>query len=225
MAWIGFIKLSKRVEFDVPGNRVRSIMTEFGIKAKRRKKFKHTTQSKHSLPIAPNHLDRQFNPSVPNQSWASDITYIQTKQGWIYLAVTMDLFSRKIVGWSVKERMTKELVVEALQMALSQRKIKKGAIHHSDRGSQYASKKFLEILNSQGMKSSMSRKGECHDNAVVESFFNSLKGELLTNCFETRSQAKAEIFEYIEVFYNRNRLHSSLDYRSPDEFENLANVS
>lgn len=194
-------------------------MKEFGIKAKRRHKFRHTTDSNHKLPVAPNHLNREFSPGEPDKVWASDITYIWTKQGWLYLAVTMDLYSRKIVGWSLQDHMTKQLVIDAFKMGLSRRKPAPGGMHHSDRGAQYASKAFQSILLENKFKCSMSRKGECHDNAVVESFFNSLKSELILQDFETKAQAKAEIFEYIEVFYNRERLHSSLGYKSPSEFE------
>lgn len=201
-------------------NRVRSIMTEFAIKARRRKKIKHTTDSKHKLPVAPNILNRQFNPTEPNKVWASDITYIWTGEGWLYLAVTMDLFSRKIVGWSLQDHMRKDLVINAFKMGLARRRPKEGLLHHSDRGSQYASSDFQQILSQRNFRCSMSRRGECHDNAVVESFFNSLKSELILDDFKTKAQANTEIFEYIEAFYNRERLHSSLDYKSPWEFEN-----
>lgn len=200
-------------------------MKEFGIKAKRRRKFRHTTDSNHKLPVAPNLLNREFSPSEPNKAWASDITYIWTKQGWLYLAVTMDLYSRKIVGWSLQEHMKKELVIEALKMGLARRKLTIGAMHHSDRGSQYASQAFQAVLLQNQFTTSMSRKGECHDNAVVESFFNSLKSELILQDFETKAQAKNEIFEYIEVFYNRERLHSTLGYKSPLEFEGAKDVA
>ena len=206
-------------------NRVRSIMAELGIKARRRKKFKHTTNSNHKLPVAHNLLNREFSPQKPNQSWASDITYISTREGWLYLAITMDLFSRKIVGWSLQDNMKKELVLDTLNMGLNRRKTRAGLLHHSDRGSQYASYKFQNILAKNKFKCSMSRKGECHDNAVVESFFNTLKTELVCDELKTKSQARTEIFEYIEVFYNRERLHSSLDYMSPWEYENQKNVA
>ena len=172
-------------------------MKEFGIKARRRQKFRHTTDSNHKPPVAPNLLSREFNPSKPNKVWASDITYIWTKQGWLYLGVTMDLYSRKIVGWSLQDHMKKELVIEAIEMGLSRRKIAPGAMHHSDRGSQYASHDFQSVLRKNHLKCSMSRKGECYDNAVVESFFNNLKSELMLKEFETKDHAKAEIFEYI----------------------------
>lgn len=200
-------------------------MKEFGIKAKRRRKFRHTTDSNHNLTVAPNLLNREFRPDRPDKVWASDITYIWTKQGWLYLAVTMDLYSRKIVGWSLCDHMRKELVIDALKMGLSRRKPVPFALHHSDRGSQYASHIFQEMLLKNHFNSSMSRKGECYDNAVVESFFNSLKSELILQDFETKDQAKIEIFEYIEVFYNRERLHSSLGYRSPYEFEKEKKVA
>ena len=195
-------------------------MVEFGIKSKRRRKFKHTTDSKHNLAIAPNQLNREFNPNEANKVWASDITYIPTKDGFLYLAITMDLFSRKIIGWSLKDHMKKDLVIDALRMALQKRQITKGLLHHSDRGSQYASDKFQSILANQSIQCSMSRKGECYDNAVVESFFKSLKSELIGLGTQSKDQAKSELFEYIEAFYNRERLHSSLGYKSPWEFEN-----
>ena len=150
-------------------------MKKFGIKAKRRRKFRHTTDSTHKLPVAPNLLSRKFNPCEPNKTWASDISYVWTKQGWLYLAVTMDLYSRKIVGWSLQEHMKKDLVIDALKMGLSRRKMAPGALHHSDRGSQYASDAFQALLSDNHITASMSRKGECYDNAVVESFSTVLK--------------------------------------------------
>lgn len=209
-------------------NRVRSIMKEFDIKAKKRRKFRHTTDSTHKLPLAPNILNREFNPSKPNKAWASDITYVWTKEGWLYLAVTMDLYSRKIVGWSLQDRMKKSLVVDAFSMGLKRRRPNtEDLLHHSDRGSQYASSDFQNILLENKFTCSMSRKGECYDNAVVESFFKSLKNDIDIEDFatKTKQQAKAEIFEYLEVFYNRERLHSSLDYKSPCEFEDENNIA
>ena len=203
-------------------------MKEFDIKAKKRRKFRHTTDSNHKLPLAPNILNREFNPSKPNKAWASDITYVWTKEGWLYLAVTMDLYSRKIVGWSLQDRMKKSLVVDAFSMGLKRRRPNtEDLLHHSDRGSQYASSDFQNILLDNKFTCSMSRKGECYDNAVVESFFKSLKNDIDIEDFatKTKQQAKAEIFEYLEVFYNRERLHSSLDYKSPCEFEDENNVA
>ena len=209
-------------------NRVRSIMKEFDIKAKKRRKFRYTTDSNHKLPLVPNILNRKLNPSKPNKAWASDITYVWTKEGWLYLAVTMDLYSRKIVGWSLQDRMKKSLVVDAFSMGLKRRRPNtEDLLHHSDRGSQYASSDFQNILLDNKFTCSMSRKGECYDNAVVESFFKSLKNDIDIEDFatKTKQQAKAEIFEYLEVFYNRERLHSSLDYKSPCEFEDENNVA
>jgi len=203
-------------------------MKEFDIKAKKRRKFRHTTDSTHKLPLAPNILNREFNPSKPNKAWASDITYVWTKEGWLYLAVTMDLYSRKIVGWSLQDRMKKSLVVDAFSMGLKRRRPNtEDLLHHSDRGSQYASSDFQNILLENKFTCSMSRKGECYDNAVVESFFKSLKNDIDIEDFatKTKQQAKAEIFEYLEVFYNRERLHSSLDYKSPCEFEDENNIA
>ena len=203
-------------------------MKEFDIKAKKRRKFRHTTDSTHKLPLAPNILNREFNPSKPNKAWASDITYVWTKEGWLYLAVTMDLYSRKIVGWSLQDRMKKSLVVDAFSMGLKRRRPNtEDLLHHSDRGSQYASSDFQNLLLENKFTCSMSRKGECYDNAVVESFFKSLKNDIDIEDFatKTKQQAKAEIFEYLEVFYNRERLHSSLDYKSPCEFEDENNIA
>jgi len=203
-------------------------MKEFDIKAKKRRKFRHTTDSTHKLPLAPNILNREFNPSKPNKAWASDITYVWTKEGWLYLAVTMDLYSRKIVGWSLQDRMKKSLVVDAFSMGLKRRRPNtEDLLHHSDRGSQYASSDFQNLLLENKFTCSMSRKGECYDNAVVESFFKSLKNDIDIEDFatKTKQQAKAEIFEYLEVFYNRERLHSSLDYKSPCKFEDENNIA
>lgn len=207
-------------------NRVRSIMIEFGIRSKIKKKFKATTLSKHKLPTAPNLLERKFNPPTLNSVWASDITYIWTKEGWLFLGATLDLSSRKVVGWSVKDHMKTGLVLEALNMALKRRDIAPGLLHHSDQGVQYASKEYQEKLAKHQILSSMSRKGECYDNAVVESFFHTLKTELIyLTEFETKRQAIDAIFEYIEVFYNRQRLHSSLGYMSPHQFEETKKVA
>ena len=207
-------------------NRVRSIMNEFGIRSKIRRKYKATTNSKHNLPVAENILNREFDPKSPNHVWASDISYIWTKEGWLYLGITMDLFSRNIIGWSLKENMKTELALDALKMALSRRKFIPGLLHHSDRGVQYASKEYQKKLFQNKIICSMSRKGECYDNAVVESFFHTLKTELVYNTeFQTKQQAREAIFEYIEVFYNRERLHSTLGFMSPYEFEKMKCVA
>jgi putative transposase len=201
-------------------NTVARIMREEGLRAKTKRRFRVTTDSDHNLPVAPNRLDRNFIRQVPNEVWVSDITFIATDEGWLYLATAMDLYSRKIVGWAMGERITSDLVISALQMAVVNRRPPQGLMHHSDRGCQYASAAFGQMLASYGMICSMSRKGNAYDNAVMESFFGTLKRELV-NCerFITRDQARKAIFEWIEVFYNRQRLHSSLGYRSPAEFE------
>jgi transposase InsO family protein len=201
-------------------NTVAKIMKENGIQAKQRKKFKATTDSNHNLPVAKNRLKRNFKTTKPNQVWVSDITYIRTGEGWLYLAVFIDLFSRKVVGWSMSERMTADLAVNAFRMALFRQKRKAPKLVHSDRGSQYASEAFRKELKAHRTKRSMSRKGNCWDNAVAESFFGTLKTELVHHeRFKTREQARMNIFDYIETFYNRRRLHSYLNYLSPEEFE------
>ena len=204
-------------------NRVSRIMHANHIFSKVRKKFKATTNSKHNLPIAENILNREFSISVPNTHWVGDISYIWTQEGWLYLATVIDLYSRAIVGWAVQERMTSKLVEDALLMAIWRRKPPRGLIFHSDRGSQYASTSFQELLKMYRMISSMSRKGNCWDNAVAESFFKTIKTELTYHCtYATREEARESIFEYIEVFYNRKRLHSSIGYMAPMQFEMAA---
>ncbi len=201
-------------------NRVARLMRVHGIRAKQAKRFKATTDSRHDLPVAENILDRQFEPEAPNQAWAADITYVWTGQGWLYLAVVMDLFSRRIVGFSMGRSLRRALVIEALTMALGRRRVGQGLLHHSDRGSQYASREFQRVLVGAGIICSMSRRGNCWDNAPVESFFSTLKGELVHHRrYRSRAEAQSDIFEYIEVWYNRKRLHSSLGYRSPAEYE------
>ncbi len=191
-----------------------------GLRAKAARKFKATTQSKHNLPVADNLLQQDFTASQPNQKWAGDITYLWTNEGWYYLAVVLDLYSRKVIGWAMSERMTARLVCDALTMALFRRKHPKGVIVHTDRGSQYCSHDYQTLLRDNGLICSMSAKGCCYDNACSESFFHSLKVEAIHGeRFETRQQIRVTVFEYIEVDYNRQRLHSYLDYKSPDEFE------
>jgi putative transposase len=208
--------------FKVSKSRVERLMREFGIRAKTKKKFRVTTDSKHNNPICENILNREFSPQKPNQVWAGDITYVWTRQGWLFLAVVIDLFSRQVVGWSMSERITKELALSALNMALEKRKPLRGLIHHTDRGSQYASHTYQKLLKNYGIVCSMSRKGNCWDNAVVESFFHSLKTELIFfEDFQTRQEARAKIFEWIEVFYNKQRIHSTLGYKTPEQFEKL----
>jgi putative transposase len=199
--------------------RVERLMRENGIRARHKRRYKATTDSKHGLPVAPNLLARDFAPGAPNQAWVADITYIWTDEGWLYLAMVLDLFNREIVGWSIKPRMTTDLVIDALTMAWFRRKPAAGLVHHSDRGSQYASHAFQDRLAEYGMVRSMSRKGNCWDNAPAESFFNSLKNErVFAQRYATRAAARADLFEYIEAFYNRSRRHSTLGYRSPAQF-------
>ncbi len=202
-------------------NTVAKVMRQHGIRARTKKKYvPRTTDSVHQQPVAANVLDRQFAAELPDQKWAVDITYIPTDQGWLYLAGVIDLCSRRIVGWSMKDHMKVELVSDALSMALARRSPGRGLLHHSDRGVQYASDDYRHLLQSHGMESSMSNKGDCWDNAPMESFWGTLKTELVNHeRYATHEQARASIFEYIEVFYNRQRLHSSLGYLSPEAFE------
>jgi putative transposase len=184
-----------------------------------------TTDSAHKLPVAPNLLNRQFEADAPNRKWVTDITYIPTDQGWLYLAAIVDLFSRRVVGWSMASTMHGSLVRNALRMALADRRPQAGLLHHSDRASQYASSVYQSLLGDQQMIVSMSRTGNCYDNAAMESFFGTLKCELVHDRhYQTRDEARQDIFEYIEVFYNRIRLHSSLGYLSPVEYEQLRQV-
>lgn len=196
-----------------------------GLRAKAARRFKATTNSRHNLPVAENLLNQNFSTERPNQAWVSDITYIQTDEGWMYLAVVLDLYSRKVVGWAMDSRMTATLVCDALLMALFRRKFPRGVIVHSDRGSQYCSKEHRSLMENYGLLPSMSAKGNCYDNAAMESWNHSLKVEAIHGeRFVTREQAKAEVFDYIEVYYNRSRLHSTLGYVSPDQFE-LENIA
>jgi putative transposase len=202
-------------------NTVAKIMREQEIRAKTSTKFvPTTTDSSHNQPVAGNVLDRQFTASLPDQKWVVDITYIPTDEGWLYLAGVLDLCSRKIVGWSMADHMRCELTAEALSMAIARRRPGQGLLHHSDRGVQYACEDYQQLMKSSGMECSMSGKGDCWDNAAMESFWATLKKELVNHeRYQTRDQARASIFEYIEVFYNRVRLHSSLGYKSPEAFE------
>ena len=202
-------------------NRVAKLMKSHQIAANRKRKFVVTTDSNHDLPVAENKLSQDFTASNPNQKWVTDITYIWTTEGWLYLAVVLDLFSRKVVGWSMNASMERGLVIDALRMALLDRKPPEGLLHHSDRGSQYASNDYQQILNDYGITCSMSRKGNCYDNAVMESFFATLKQELIyRQPYRSRQDTKQDIFEYIQVWYNRKRKHSTLQYLSPEQFEN-----
>lgn len=206
--------------FEIGRNRVARIMAEEGITGRRPPRFCKTTDSRHDHPIAPNIVERDFNPPAPNQVWAADITYIPTTSGWAYLAVVLDLFSRRVIGWAVADHMRSELVLEALGRALGTRDVGEQLVHHSDRGSQYASTRHREELERRGISCSMSAKGCCYDNAVVESFFATLKKELVyrTNWIDY-NEARMSIVEYIQAFYNCRRRHSTLGYMSPNEFE------
>ena len=202
--------------------RVRLLMKEHGIKARHKRKYKATTNSNHNLPVAPNRLEQNFATQHVDQVWTTDITYIPTAEGWLYLAVVLDLHTRMIVGWSMDSRMTRDLVISALRMGWFRRKPKAGVIHHSDRGSQYCSSDYQTLLTEYGMLASMSRKGNCWDNAPTESFFNSLKNERTHHArYATRDEAKQDTFEYIEMFYNRRRRHSALNYLSPAAYHRL----
>lgn len=201
-------------------NRVARLMKAHGIVAKTVKKFKATTDSKHNLPVAENLLKQDFTAAKPNTIWVSDITYVWTSEGWLYLAVILDLYSRQVVGWAMSERLTADFVIKALYHAIGRRRPSLGCILHSDRGVQYASSDFRAVLAGSGFIQSMSRKGNCYDNAVAESFFHTLKIEHVYDYwYETRAEATQSIFEYIEMFYNRRRRHSALGYLSPVSFE------
>nr|WP_157686189.1 IS3 family transposase [Bacillus thuringiensis] len=201
---------------------VARIMKEQGLQSRTVKKYKATTNSKHSYPIQDNVLNRQFKVKKPNQVWVADITYVSTKEGWLYVASLMDLYSRKIVGWHADRTMTKELVLKALQQAYFRQKPEGSVLHHSDRGSQYASRDYQNQLQQYGMTCSMSRKGNCYDNACIESFHGVLKKELIyQQQYATRAQAQQDIWEYIEIFYNRKRIHSANGYLSPTEKERM----
>jgi putative transposase len=200
--------------------RVARLMRTAGLRARMRRRFRCTTDSRHGLPIKGNLLARRFAVSAPNRGWVSDITYLWTFEGWLYLAVVLDLFSRRVVGWSLSQRLERGLVLDALGMALERRQPAGGMLHHSDRGSQYASQEYQQLLAAHGILSSMSRRGNCWDNAVAESFFATLKLELAYETqWRTREDARHALFEYIELFYNRQRRHSALGYLCPNEFE------
>ncbi len=206
--------------YPVSRNKARKLMKEAKVQVRHRKKFKVTTNSNHKHVVFENLLDRQFLQAQLDRAYVADITYIWTREGWLYLAVVIDLCSRKVVGWSMSSRMKAQLVCDALEMAIWQRRPKAGLIHHSDRGSQYASKPFKALLSKYGYQGSMSRKGNCWDNAVAESFFGSLKQERVQwKSYQTRYEAQQDILNYITMFYNSNRLHSTLGYTSPNAFE------
>ncbi len=201
-------------------NRVARIMKVNGIRAKTMKKFKATTNSKHNLPVAENLLNQDFTAASPNAVWVSDITYVATLEGWLYLAVIIDLYSRQVVGWAMHTRLTADFVIRALYQAIGRRRPPAGCIFHSDRGVQYACKDFRKVLEHYKFRQSMSKKGDCYDNAVAESFFHTLKVEhVYQHRYATRAEARQSIFEYVEMIYNRQRKHSALGYRSPVSFE------
>ena len=203
--------------------RVARLMQEEGLEGQRKRRFRVTTDSKHSYPVAANKLKRNFTASAPNKVWVTDITYIWTREGWMYLAAILDLFSRRVVGWSMDSHLDRTLALDALGMALRTRRPEAGLIHHSDRGVQYASKEYRGQLRKRGIVWSMSRKADCWDNAVAESFFSTLKAELVhRNDYVSRGHARASVFEYIEAFYNGQRRHSALAYVSPVEHETVA---
>jgi len=207
-------------------NRVARLMTLNGIRAVGKRKYRVTTQSKHTYPVAENLLNRQFSADKPNAVWLSDITYIWTSEGWLYLAAVIDVHSRMLVGWSMGRRITAELTLDALHQAINRRNVTPELMHHSDRGSQYAAGEYQKLLRETQMICSMSRKGNCWDNAPMESFFATLKAELVyREQFKTRQEAKTKIFEYIEVFYNRQRRHSTLGNISPVDFERRKTLS
>jgi putative transposase len=203
-------------------HRVARLRREAGIEARRKRKFRLAYQARNTAPAPPNLLRWPFKAAYPDQIWVTDVTFIPTRSGWLYLAVMIDLHTRLVVGWSMKDRPNQELVNEALMMAVEQRRPKSGLIHHSDQGILYSSGSYLELLKKHGMLRSMSAKGNCYDNAVAESFFSSLKNEIVHHRdYHTRDQARAEIFEYIELFYNRKRIHQSLDYQTPMKYESV----
>lgn len=220
---VGSPRITKRLQASghrVGKNRIATIMRKNGWKARGVKKFKATTNSRHNLPVAENLLQQNFEATKPNQKWVSDLTYIWTQEGWLYLAVVLDLYSRLVIGWAMSERMTATTVCDALKMALWRRKNPAGVIVHSDRGVQYCSIEYQTLLSDNNLICSMSKKGDCFDNAAMESWNGSLKVEAIHGeTFNTRTEAKNHVFDYIEVYYNRKRLHSKLGYLSPINFE------
>ena len=225
--YYGAIKVQKELNgrgIECGHNRVAKLMSESGLRSKRARKFRVTTNSDHNFPVARNELLRKFDLSMnmeKDRAWASDITYLWTHEGWLYLAVVMDLSSRRIVGFSLDHRLERFLPLSALSMALKRRRPRRGLLHHSDRGSQYASREYRELLDERGAIASMSRLGDCWDNAVVESFFATLKFELAADAnWQTRKAARLAVVEYIEVWYNQQRRHQTLGYLTPVEYEN-----
>ncbi len=205
---------------DCGRHRVARLMREAGIQARQRRRWRpRTTQSRHTHPLAPNLLNREFQATAPNEKWLADISYVATREGWLYLASVLDVYSRLIVGWSMQDRLTTPLVAQALQMALARRCPSADLLHHSDRGSQYASTVYQTLLQQYGITVSMSRTGDCYNNAMMESFFATLKVEGANHVFATRDAARLYLFEFIEIWYNHQRRHSTLGYLSPFEFE------
>ena len=211
---------------NVSKGRVERLMRKHGIKAKRARRHKQTYEHRDVVAPVNNILNREFSTHKPNKKWVQDITFIETRQGWLYLAVVLDLYSRAIVGWSMSDRINGQLVLDALDMAITQRKPNKKVLVHSDQGSQYTALKYRDKLKEHDMICSMSRKGECHDNAVAESFFHTLKEELVYDeSFTTKIEARQAIFKYIEFFYNRKRLHSTIGYKAPFVYEAMSAVA
>lgn len=207
-------------------HRIARLRKEYGIETKRRRRFRITTLSKNTKHVAPNLLRRNFKAVKPNQVWVGDVTYIATKAGWLYLAVLLDLCSRKVVGWAMSNTNDKQLVVSALKMAIEQRQPNRGLLHHTDRGATYGSSEYQDQLIKAYMVASMSRKGDCYDNAVAESFFSTLKNELIyEQTFVNRERARTAIFNFIEIFYNRQRLHQSLNYQTPEMMETILSLN
>lgn len=209
--------------FTVGRRRIARLMRENGLHARHKKRFRKTTDSHHAFPVAPNIIAQDFATTGPNQKWGADISYIWTREGWLYLAVVIDLFARRIVGWAISDRLHRQLALRALEKAITMRRPPKGLIHHSDRGSQYCALDYQEMLKTNGIIISMSGKGNCYDNAMVETFFKTLKSELIwRTVFQTRHDAEVAIAHYIDGFYNPARRHSALDYLSPIQFEQNA---
>lgn len=203
--------------------KARRLMRQAGVECRQRRRYRVTTQSNHRLPVAENKLNRQFKVEKPNRVWVTDITFLWTQEGWVYVAAVLDLYSRRVVGWSIADHMRTELIREALLMALGRRQPGGDLLHHSDRGSQYASVDYQQLLKQKGIQVSMSRQGNCWDNSVMERFFGSLKSERTDGQhYLTRQQAKMDVVDYIEMFYNSQRLHSTLNYMSPVQFENAS---
>lgn len=210
----------KKEGFRCGRHRIARLMRKHGVVSQRHRRYKRPKATKHGRNIADNLLNQKFSVMRTNKAWVSDISVFWTGSGWLYLAIVMDLYSRRVVGWAMRSRMTEELTIDSLNMALNSRRIENGLLHHSDQGSQYSSDRFISVMKNHNITCSMSRKGSCYDNAVAESFFKTIKVELTREMkFKTRENARSAIFEYIEAFYNRRRLHSTLGYRSPVEYE------